>query len=73
MTFVGTVFEFDFARGLGNVSYGNGTLLPFHCTAISDGSRNIEPGTKVTIDTAYGHRGMVEAVAVKPVEVAQPE
>ena len=38
---IGNVAEFDEPRGLGVIEYGPGRHLPFHCTAITDGSRQI--------------------------------
>ncbi len=51
---IGHVAEFDEDRGLGIVEYGPGRRLPFHCTAITDGSRRIEDGTVVAFVTAAG-------------------
>ena len=49
---VGDVVEFDEPRGLGMVEYGPGRRLPFHCTAITDGSRRIAVGTVVAFGSA---------------------
>lgn len=57
----GVVSEFDDDRGLGTVTDEDGMALPFHCTAILDGSRFIEVGTEVLYDAAPGHLGRVEA------------
>ncbi|MGH9092448.1 MAG: cold shock domain-containing protein [Acidimicrobiales bacterium] len=57
----GTVAGFDEARGLGTVATDAGRELPFHCTAIADGTRTIEVGTRVVFRTAPGHLGRVEA------------
>ncbi len=61
MPSTGTVTAFDVDRGLGTVTDVGGRELPFHCTAIADGSRRIEVGTRVTFDTAPGHLGRMEA------------
>ncbi len=43
----GTVVAFDVRRGLGTVRGDDGTEHTFHCTAIADGTRTIEAGTRV--------------------------
>lgn len=43
----GTVLAFDIRRGLGTVRGDDGTEHAFHCTAVADGSRTIEAGTRV--------------------------
>lgn len=43
----GTVVAFDVRRGLGTVRDDDGVEHAFHCTAIADGSRTIEAGTRV--------------------------
>ena len=60
----GVVAEFDPAVGLGVVDV-DGVLIQFHCIAISDGSRNIEVGTAVTVATQRRF-GRIEAVRVTP-------
>jgi cold shock CspA family protein len=57
----GTVTEFDEARGLGEVTAGDGTVHPFHCTQIADGSRTIAVGTLVTFEVVPGLAGRWEA------------
>jgi cold shock CspA family protein len=57
----GRVAAFDGDRGLGEVVDDGGRVLPFHCTAVADGSRHIELGTPVRFLTAPGHLGRVEA------------
>lgn len=44
----GTVVEFDEDRGLGSVVDDRGTKAAFHCVEISDGSRRIPVGSRVT-------------------------
>jgi cold shock CspA family protein len=61
------VTEFDDERGLGVVTADDGSPLPFHCTAVLDGSRFVEAGTAVLYDVAPGHVGRVEARALRPV------
>ena len=62
----GVVTVFDDARGLGIVTGDDGRELPFHCTAIVDGSRFVEVGTAVLYDVAPGHVGRLEASALRP-------
>ncbi len=58
------VTEFDDPRGLGVVSTADGSSYPFHCTALSDGTRTVEVGTPVVFVVAAGHRGRDEARAI---------
>jgi cold shock CspA family protein len=62
----GEVASFDSPGGYGVVRAQDGTELTFHCTAIADGSREIEPGTPVTFDVVPGHQGRWEAAAITP-------
>ena len=57
----GTVTAFDEQRGLGEVTEVDGEVLPFHCTAIADGSRTIEVGAAVTFVVVPGRLGRWEA------------
>lgn len=57
----GRVATFDDAAGLGTVVDEAGTELPFHCTAIADGTRTIEVGTEVVFDVVAGRLGRWEA------------
>ncbi|HXY45655.1 MAG TPA: hypothetical protein VEH29_15830 [Acidimicrobiales bacterium] len=66
---LGRVVEYEFERGLGSVAEisPSGAELGryrFHCTAIADGSRNIEPGTPVVFALSPGLGGVLEARAV---------
>lgn len=63
---VGDVAEFDEPRGLGVIEYGAGQTLPFHCTAITDGSRQIPLGSVVAFVVTAGRLGRLEAEAVRP-------
>jgi cold shock CspA family protein len=63
---IGEVAEFDDDRGLGVVEHGPGRRLPFHCTAITDGSRHIEAGTLVAFVVTAGRLGRLEARSVHP-------
>jgi len=63
----GTVAEFDGRRGVGTVAPddGGGRFF-FHCTAIADGSRTIDLGTRVEFELVAGHLGRWEAVHLHP-------
>jgi len=39
----------------------------FHCSAIADGTRSIEPGTPVICHLVAGHMGRFEATDIRPV------
>ncbi len=60
----GVVEAFDDDRGLGTIRAGDGAELPFHCTAIADGTRTIPVGAAVTFVVAAGRLGRWEADAV---------
>ncbi len=60
----GTVTEFDDAIGLGVVTDAQGAALPFHCTAIADGSRSIPIGADVHFDVVPGRSGRWEATSL---------
>lgn len=62
----GTVTSFDDDRGLGEVTAADGTVWPFHCTAIADGSRTIAEGVSVTFTTRSGPMGRWEAAGIRP-------
>jgi len=42
--------------------------FPFHCTAITDGTRTITPDTSVRFRLRPGPLGALEAIAIKPAE-----
>lgn len=50
--------------GWGVVRGVDGAEHPFHCTAIADGTRRIEPGTAVTFDLVPGRQGRWEAAGL---------
>jgi hypothetical protein len=56
---------FDADRGTGEV-VADGLTLPFHCTAIADGSRQIDPGTAVAFVIVPGRMGRLEARELVP-------
>ena len=62
----GSVTAFDHHRGLGEITATDGTVFPFHCTAIADGTRTIEVGTEVRFDVVAGRLGRWEAGAISP-------
>jgi cold shock CspA family protein len=69
-TGTGVVASFDEARGLGTIRADDGVELPFHCTAIADGTRTIPEGQRVAFDVVPGLVGRWEASAVIPAPVA---
>ena len=60
---MGTVVEFDAHVGLGRVRADDGAEYMFHCAEISDGSRDIAVGARVSfrVVTKFGRE---EAFAV---------
>jgi cold shock CspA family protein len=66
MEHTGNVASFDAHRGTGVVVDDAGDEYPFHCTAVADGTRAIEPGTRVTFEVTPG-LGCWEAGALAPV------
>lgn len=60
----GTVASFDKAAGLGVIEGSDGATYPFHCTAIADGTRDIDVGRAVTFTIAAGHLGKLEATQI---------
>lgn len=62
----GTVASFDDPAGLGVVTASDGRDYPFHCTAIEDGTRTIEPGTPVAFVVVPGRAGRWEASRIRP-------
>ncbi|HLI53459.1 MAG TPA: hypothetical protein VKU88_03960 [Acidimicrobiales bacterium] len=68
----GVVADFDEQTGLGSVAAGSGRIYPFHCTAIADGSRRIEPGTPVAFAVVAARHGRWEATSVQQLVSAPP-
>ena len=62
---VGDVVAFDDPRGIGAVRTDDGHELPFHCTAIADGTRTIAVGTRVAFRVAPGRAGRWEATDLR--------
>ena len=54
------------ARGLGEVRADDGAVLPFHCTAIADGSRTVAVGLPVRFTVVAGRLGRWEATQLVP-------
>jgi cold shock CspA family protein len=69
---VGDVTEFDEPRGLGVISFGAGRHLSFHCTAITNGTRQIDVGTVVAFEVGAGRLGRMEAHSVRPLPGVVP-
>jgi cold shock CspA family protein len=63
---VGVVVAFDEQAGLGEVRGDDGTVVGFHCVAVADGTRRIEPGTAVRYRLAAGLHGRWEAASIEP-------
>jgi CspA family cold shock protein len=62
----GRVSAFDERRGLGEVTADDGTVYPFHCTQIADGTRTIKLNTPVEFEVIPGHLGRYEAAQIAP-------
>lgn len=61
----GVVVAFDELRGLGVIRGDDGADVPFHCTAIADGSRTVETGRRVRFDVVPGLLGRWEASGIE--------
>lgn len=59
--YLGRVTTYDSERGLGTVTADEGMEFTFHATAIADGTREIDPGTRVTFLVVAGLGGRYEA------------
>lgn len=62
----GRVEIFDEHKGYGEVLGESGDRWFFHCTAIADGSRAIDGGTRVSFTLLPGLRGLTEARDIRP-------
>jgi cold shock CspA family protein len=60
----GLVTDFDEPRGLGAID-ADGTTYPFHCTALLDGSRTVEVGTRVQFEVRPAGMGRWEATRIE--------
>lgn len=61
----GIVSSFDEPRGLGIITTLDGVEVPFHCTAIADGTRTISVGERVRFALVPGHLGRWEAARIE--------
>ena len=61
----GVVTAFDEYVALGEITDNVGTVWPFHCVSIADGSRTIEVGAHVQFETRF-HVARHEAVNIRP-------
>ena len=64
----GRVAVYDDHRGRGEVEARGGLRFPFHCTAITDGSRTIAPDAPVRFQLVIGPLGALEATAIAPAD-----
>jgi cold shock CspA family protein len=55
------VTSYDGERGLGEVEADDGGVYGFHCTALADGSRQVDAGTRVAFLVVAGRSGEWEA------------
>lgn len=62
----GVVTAYDDPAGIGTVTADEGDEHFFHCTAIADGSRTVEVGTRVRFTVVPGRLGRWEAAALRP-------
>lgn len=85
--FLGIVDSYDEPRGVGIITgyepgggRGSGDGEPggrksggivFHCTAISDGTRTVAPGTAVAYSLVPGHFGVMEPYPVVKIDQRQ--
>ena len=63
----GVVTGFDGPRGLGTITAEDGTDLPFHCTALLDGTREVDEGAAVTFEVRPAGMGRWEATGIQKV------
>jgi cold shock protein len=64
---IGTVVDFDEAKGYGTVRGDDGAPEHFfHCTAIADGTRTVPVGARVRYEVVAGRQGRWEAVGLEP-------
>lgn len=64
----GVVVGFDEDKGYGTVADDDGGEERFfHCTAVADGTRTIEVGTRVAYEVVAGRLGRWEAARLRPV------
>ena len=61
----GAVTSFDDPRGLGMIEADDGRTYPFHCTALLDGTRTVDPGTRVAFEIRPAGMGRYEATMIE--------
>jgi cold shock CspA family protein len=69
---VGVVESFDDRRGDGVVLSVEGESFYFHCVSISDGTRHVDQGARVSSVRAVGHRGHDEIVSLQQLSEVSP-
>ena len=67
MNVLGVVQSFDDNRGDGVVRSDGGESFYFHCVSISDGTRHIDAGVRVSARRSVGLRGRDEVVSLQQV------
>ena len=70
---VGVVRSFDEDRAIGLIDLDDGSTLDFHSTALSDRSRQVAVGQRVSVAFAATHGGRREAVEVIKLEITSLE
>ena len=60
----GEVITYDAAAGYGTIRGTDGREWWFHCTSITDGSRQIDVGASGVFSLVPGHSGRWEAVGI---------
>ncbi|MFY9783206.1 MAG: hypothetical protein WAK12_06705 [Acidimicrobiales bacterium] len=69
MNVLGAVESFDERRGDGFVLSDKSERFYFHCVSISDGTRQIDVGSRVTATRGVGHVGRDELVELQKIDV----
>lgn len=67
MRVTGLIESFDDRRGDGVLLSEEGERFYFHCVAIANGTRHIEPGVRAQGERRVGHLGRDEVVAVSEI------
>jgi cold shock CspA family protein len=61
----GVVLSFDDRRGDGFVLSDAGESFYFHCVSISDGSRHVDEGERISARRSVGHLGRDELTVLE--------
>lgn len=69
----GVIEEFDSHACLGSVIDGGDHVWPFHCTALVDGTREVEPGTQVAFVVERRPGGRLEAARITELPEDAPQ